>query len=206
MGRERPGRLHRAVPGAPVGVRAPDGGQPGAVQGGDVDAGSVRLDRPAGPHLHGRGVRLRAADRAAAVQEADPHAVQAGASVWRRRRAVHPEPSRSGLQGHLQRRHVDDRSPADRAGQGSPVGRHVVGGGSCRPEGAVRDDLGAGQAPVPHAANRRISAEALRRPLGDELPGRPAVEGPGGTVARPSRGRRCSRCPHRRRSPRRCPR
>ena len=55
----------------------------------------------------------------AADEEADHDADEAGPGLRRRRRAGHAEPGRRRLQGDLQRRHVDDRPAADRAGQGT---------------------------------------------------------------------------------------
>ncbi len=71
-------------------------------------------DRPAGAALHGRGRRLRAAVGDAADQEADHDADEAGARLRRRRRALDAEPGGRRLQGAVERRHLDDRSAADR--------------------------------------------------------------------------------------------
>ncbi len=162
-----------------------------------MDAGPVGLHRPACADLHGRGVWVRAADGGATLKKADPDVVQAGPGLRRRRGAVHPEPGRPRLQGHLERRHLDDRATSDRTRQVTPVGRHVVGRRVGRPERPVRDDLGPGQTPVSDAAHRRVCAQALRSALGDELPGRAALEGSGGVVAGSSRRRRRAGSPER---------
>ena len=94
-----------------------------AVEAGHVDAQPERHHRPAGARLHGRGRRLRAADREPADEEADHDADEAGPGLRRRRRAGDAEPGRHRLQGDLQRRHVDGRAAADRAGQGPPARR-----------------------------------------------------------------------------------
>ena len=65
----------------------------------------------------------------AADEEADHDADEAGARVRRRRRALDAEPGRRRLQGDLERRHVDDRPAADRAGQGPAARRDDVAAG-----------------------------------------------------------------------------
>ena len=49
------------------------------------------------------------------------------ACVRRGRGAQHPEPGRRGLQGAVQRRHLDDRPAADRPRQAAPARRHERG-------------------------------------------------------------------------------
>ena len=89
-----------------------------------VDAPPERHDRSAGAAVHGRGRRLPAAHGDAADEEADHDADEAGPGVRRRRRAEHAEPGRHRLQGDVERRHVDDRPAADRAGQAASARRH----------------------------------------------------------------------------------
>ena len=86
--------------------------------------------------LHGRGRRLPAAHGEPADEEADHDAAQAGAGVRRRRRALDAEPGRRRLQGALQRRHLDGRPAADRAGQGPAARRHERGRRRRRRDGA----------------------------------------------------------------------
>ena len=84
-----------------------------------VDARAGGHARPARARVHGRGVRLRAAERGAAAEEADPHDLQAGPRVRARARALDAEPRRPRLQGDVERRHLARRAPPDRERQGA---------------------------------------------------------------------------------------
>ena len=178
--RQRGGHLPRP----PVRRGTPDGRDPGALEARRVDAGPARLHQTPGARVHGRGVRVRAADGDATGEEADPDPLQAGAGVRRRGRARHTEPCRPRLQGDLQRRHLDDRPPPDRARQGPTPRRHEFGGRHRRPRHGRRDDLVAREARVPAPHHRRQTAPHLRRAVGNELPRRPHQQRPGPEVAR----------------------
>ena len=67
--------------------------------------------------------------------------------------ARHPEPGGRRLQGPVERRDLDDRAPADRAGQGPAARRPVFGGRRGRRRAVGRPDRQPRQAPV-HAARR----------------------------------------------------
>ena len=101
-----------------------------------LDAQPVRHVVAAGHPLHGRGVRLPAARRRAAIQGAAADPAEAGPGLRPRRRARHPEPRGPGLQGAVQRGHLVHRPAADRAGPqpGSrrPAGRGAHRGARCR--------------------------------------------------------------------------
>ena len=90
------------------------------------------------------------------------------------RRALHAEPRGRGLQGPVQRRHLDDRPAADRAGQGAPRRRpdqrRRLGG----PRRRRGHDLRAGQARVRDEAGQQGHRLGVHHALGDELPARPA--------------------------------
>ena len=90
-------------------ARGSDGGLD-AVAGGHVVAQSAVPD--------GRGLRLPAADRQPAEQDAAPHAPQAGPRLRPRHRACHPESGRPRLQGAVERRHVVSWPVADGPRQG----------------------------------------------------------------------------------------
>ena len=134
--------------------------------------------QPARDRLHGRDRRLLPAGRESAVEGAAADAAQAGARVRRRRRARHPEPGRSRLQGAR-------RTPAP----GSSAG--------CRPSATRRACSTASRARPPatldraeadrilSALDKRVfllhnvhAAEAGRVPdaLDDVVPARAAVE------------------------------
>ena len=87
--------------------------------------------------LHGRDLRLPAADAEPAVEETDADDAQAGARVRPRRLARHAEPGRSRLQGAVQHGDVVPRPPADRARQDArarwPGGRSLDAGQHLRP-------------------------------------------------------------------------
>ena len=100
--------------------------------------GPVRHLRPARARVHGRGRRLRAADRRAAGQEADPDDPQAGPRVRARPRALDPESRRPRLQGDVERRHVARRAAADRERQGARARGPALGRGRRRHLGARR--------------------------------------------------------------------
>ncbi len=60
-----------------------------------------------------------------AQQGPDPQPPQAGPGLRGRAGPGHAEPGRRRLQGTVERRHLDDRAPPDRAGQGPPPRRAV---------------------------------------------------------------------------------
>jgi hypothetical protein len=128
---------------------------------------SLRVARPG---LHGRGLRLLSAHRRASGQKAHLDPAQASARLRRRAGALHPEPRRPRLQGHVQRGHLADRASADRARQ-SP---HPRGADSrqrgCRRIELRRAALGFGQATVPVALDEVESADPLHHAMGHELP------------------------------------
>ena len=169
----RHGPLRHRHDGPPVRRGAPVRHVARAVQARHVDAPPERHDRPAGAAVHGRGRRLPAADGQPADEEADHAADEAGPGVRRRRRAVDAEPGRRRLQGDLQRRHVDGRPAADRAGQAAPARRHERGGRRRRRRRRRRHDQRAGQARVRAAPGRQGPARGVHDALGDELPARP---------------------------------
>ena len=111
----------------------------------------------------------------AADEEADHDADEAGACVRRRRGAVDAEPGRRRLQGALQRRHLDDRPPADRARQGSGCSTACRAPPAASTSTAVGDTI-AGLAKREFVLRRagRRPARGVHDPLGDELPARPA--------------------------------
>ena len=132
-------------------------------------------------------------------------------------RAGHAEPGRRRLQGAVQRRHVDDRPPADRAGQGPPARRAGVGGRRRRHRRRRRHDRGAGQARVrappggqgrgrpPSPAAGRCRTSAARSPASRSPPSWPTAAphprrrraataaAPSDAVPRPHRKRRRAR-------------
>ena len=124
----RPGVRHRQ-PRPPRRRGAPVRRVAAARQAHHLDAAPAGHRHPAGARLLRRGDGLRAADRGAARQGPDPHAVQAGPGVRGRDGARHPEPGGRRLQGPVERGDLDDRAPADRAGQGPAARRPVVRGG-----------------------------------------------------------------------------
>ena len=91
----------------------------GAQRAGRVDAAPERHFQPAGAVLHGRDLRLLSAERKPAVQAADADAPQAGPGLRPGLPAGDAESGRPGLSRPRQRRHLADRSPADRARQGA---------------------------------------------------------------------------------------
>ena len=127
--------------------------------------------------VHGRGVRLRPADRGAAGEEADPDDPQAGAGLRRRHGALDAEPGRPRLQGDVERRHVDGRPPADRERQGARARGARVG---CRRRRrrrrSTRRSAGSRSASSCSSARRR-PAGRLHDALGDVVPARAADEG-----------------------------
>ena len=129
-------RHHRA----PLRCRAPVRRLAPPRQARHVDAATERHDRPPRDRLHGRGRGLRTADRGAPIEEAHPHAAQAGAGVRCRPRALDAEPGRPRLQGDLERGHLDGRSTADRARQETAVGWDVRGRRRRRHQRARRHD------------------------------------------------------------------
>ena len=155
----------------------------------------VRHDRPARARLHGRGVRLRAADREAAVEEADPHAAQAGAGRTGR---AWCSPRRTRSTSTTRRCRTPARGcrpPADRAGQGPRARGHASAAGGAD-VAASRDDRRPRQARVPAATPARgRGPEAVHHPLGDVVPARPDDEGAGSDAHRASRARRPRRLP-----------
>ncbi len=82
-----------------------------------LDALATGHEQPARAALHGRDLRLHAADGEAAVEEADADAAQAGPRLRRGRGSGDPESGRSRLQGAVQHRHLVHRPAADRARQ-----------------------------------------------------------------------------------------
>ncbi len=129
--------------------------------------------------VHGRGVRLRPADRGAAGEEADPDHPQAGSRVRRRHRARDPEPGRPRLQGDVERRHVAGRPAADRARQGPRPRRAQIGCGRYGRRRPRRGDRRSREAAVPAREREELAAADLCDPLGDVVPPRSADEGPG---------------------------
>ena len=127
-------RHHRA----PLRRRAPVRRVSPPRQARHVDAPAERHDRPARARLHGRSGGVRAADRGATVEEADPHVAEASAGIRCRARALDPEPGRPRLQGDLERRHLDGRPTADRAGQEAAARWDVRGRGRRRHQRARR--------------------------------------------------------------------
>src|SRR5262249_37811045 len=93
---------HR-LPRAPLGGGATVRRHAGPPQARHLDAGPARPVRPQGPGLHGRGLRVRAADGGAAGEEADPHDPEAGPRLRRRDGALDPEPGGPRLQGDGER-------------------------------------------------------------------------------------------------------
>ncbi len=158
-------------PGAPVRRHAR------ALQARHLDARSAGHLRSAHARVHGRGLRVRPADRGTARQEADPDRPQAGTRFRRRDGARDPESRRPRLQGDVERRHLARRSPPDRARQGTgPRGPSLRCGRHRRP-GARHRDRWPRQATVP-ARQRQGLARPLRVALGAVVPPRPADEGP----------------------------
>ncbi len=144
----------------------------GADEARHLDAPPVGHHRPACDALHGRGRRLPAADGESADQEADHDAHEAGAGVRRRRGALDAEPGRHRLQGALERRHLDDRSSLDRAGQGTTAGGPHLRRRQRRHRCRRRHDLRSRQARVRAAGARQGRHVGLHHPVGDELPAR----------------------------------
>ena len=193
-GRQAVGRHRHHRP--PVGRGAAVRGGPAPVEGHHLDAQAERHHRPAGARLHGRGHGLRPADRGAADQEADHDADEAGARLRRGDGAGDAEPGRHRLQGHLQRRDVDGRAAADRAGQGTAARRDECGRRRGRRADGRRDHRWAGQAGVRAAPSRSAGACRPDLALGHELPAgavdpRPDRE-PDGITARGRGGSRCA--------------
>ncbi len=170
--------------------RAPVRDVAAARQGRHVDAAPERHHRPADAALHGRGRRVSPADRNAADEEADHDADEAGARVRRRRGAGHPEPGGHRLQGDQQRRDVDGRPAADRAGQGPPALRHERRRRRRGHQLGERHDQRPEQARVRAAPGRQGHAGPVHDPLGDELPARSDDQGPD-QAARGERRRGC---------------
>ena len=184
----------------PLRSRAPVRHLAAAREARHVDAPSERHHRPPRAHVHGRGRGLRAADRGATVEEADPHAAQAGARVRRRPRAVDAEPGRPRLQGDLERRHLDDRAAADRAGQGAPARRDVRGVGEHRRRRDRRHDQRPRQAGVRAEASGRRPARRCS-PRGGRWPTCAVRSRASRSRHSPSRPKRCrtgyrARCRH----------
>ena len=173
-------RRRDRLPRAPLRRGAPVRGRFGALEAGDLDARAAGHDRPARARLHGRGVRLRAADRHATREEADPDVVEAGPCVRRRHGALDPEPRRPRLQGDGQRGHLDGRSPPDRQRQGARARGPEVRRRRDRHRRARRDHRLAGQAPV-HAGQRPLEhAGRVLHPRHPLPPDWPADARPGG--------------------------
>ena len=82
--------LRRRLPGAPLGRRAPVRRHARLLEARDVDAGPGGHARPARARVHGRGVRLRAAERLSPAEEADPDDLQAGPRLRARPRRSRP--------------------------------------------------------------------------------------------------------------------
>ena len=155
-GRQAP--LRDRLPRAPVGPGAPVRRHAPPVQARHVDARPAGHVRPADARVHGRGLRLRAAHRDAAGEEADPHDPQAGPRVRRRHGARDAEPGRPRLQGDGERRHVARRPAPDRARQGPRPRGLALGGGRGRRRRARRRDRRPAEAAVPAREREELGA------------------------------------------------
>ena len=170
VGRRGPAGVRRRHARPPVGRGAPVRGVVAARPARHLDAAPAGDRPPARARLLRRGPGVRAAHRRSTGQEADPHAVQAGSGVRRGAGARHPEPRGRRLQGPGQRRHLDHRAAADRAGQGPVAGRPVVGRRGRGRGRRGRHDRRAGQAGVHAARARGRRPLAVHHPLGHVVP------------------------------------
>ena len=115
--------LRGRLPRAPLRRGAPVRRHARLLEARHLDARPGGHARPPRARVHGRGLRLRPADRAAAGEEADPDDPQAGPRLRPRARALDAEPGRPRLQGDVERRHLARRPPADRERQGARARR-----------------------------------------------------------------------------------
>ena len=138
-----------------------------------MDARPARDREPARASLHGRSVRISAADGKSAFQGATADTAQAGPCLRCRRRARYAEPGRPRLQEPLELGNMVDRATPDRARPGArPRRPRGLGSGprSFTPRGDARPSQEAG---LPRQQRARRRAAAHPQPLGDVLPARP---------------------------------
>ena len=126
--------------------------------------------------VHGRGLRLRPADRDAAGEEADPDHPQAGRAFGVGHGARDAEPGRPRLQGDGERGNVAGRPPADRATTRSACSKASVGGGRRRTSRARRRHRRSREARSSCWSARRARRPPVRVALGDVIPARAADE------------------------------
>ena len=175
--RGRPPARRRDLPRAPLRPGAPARRHARALAPDHLDARPVGDERAARPRLPRRGDGLRAADRDAAVEEADPDPDEAGARVRDRDGDRDAEPGRPRLQGDGERRQLVRRAPPDRAGQGARARGPPLRGRRRRRQRARHGDRRPRAAPVPAPERPPRQAGAVLDALGDVVPARPADEG-----------------------------
>ncbi len=105
-----------------------------------LDARAIGHHQPARAAVHGRNLRLLSAHGQPALQKAAAHAAQASARVRAGHTAGHAEPGGPRLQRLVERRHVVDRPPANRARQSARAGRARRGVGQRREQVRPRGD------------------------------------------------------------------